>query len=285
MKVKINVLVNDYTALPRVRGEHGLSLLVETDDGFKLLFDTGQGDLFYENALIMNKTIEDVDALALSHNHYDHTGGIETFLKINKKAKVYSHPETFRKSYSSHRIHSKNAARDIGFPEEILARLNEPEIATRIVKNPSPQRIGQHFSLTGEIPRKTEFEQVDSSIFRDPNLSVNDTIPDDQALIVFGNEELIIILGCCHSGIINTMEHTKELFPHHRIKAIFGGTHLITASKERVEKTIDYLKNYGNLSIYHGHCTGFIAGCSLNRAFPQNATYFSTGVEYSFDIL
>ncbi len=282
MKVKISVLVNDYTALPRVKGEHGLSLLIEIPD-YRLLFDTGQGTLFYENATIMGKSIEEVDALVLSHNHYDHTGGLPKFLEINKKAKIYAHPQTFRNSYSKHLIHSKNSFREIGLSRDILDRLEELE--NRIVKNTEPTKLASNFMLTGEIPRRIEFEKVDQSIFTDQALTVNDNIPDDQALIVFGNKELLLLLGCCHSGIINTLEHVKTLFPNHRVKTIFGGTHLITATEERVEETIKYLKNFEDLLIYHGHCTGFKAGCALYKAFGQKSLYFSTGAEYTFDIL
>ncbi len=282
MKVKITVLVNDYTALPRVKGEHGLSLLIETPES-KLLFDTGQGSLFYENALLMNKSIEEVDALILSHNHYDHTGGVAKFLEINNKATIYTHPQTLRNSYSKHLIHSKNSFREIGISREILSQLNK--LGNRIVKNTTPKEIYSHFILTGEIPREVEFERVDQSIFSDSNLTIHDTIPDDQALIVFGKKELILILGCCHSGVINTTKYVKSILPKHTIKVIFGGTHLITADEKRIEETIHYLQTLKDIFIYHGHCTGFKAGCALYNAFPENSTYFSTGEEYTFDIL
>ncbi len=282
MEVKITVLVNDYTALPRVKGEHGLSLLLETP-GYRLLFDTGQGSLFYENARIMGKTIEEVDALVLSHNHYDHTGGLPKFLEINKKAKIYSHPQTFRNSYSKHLIHSKNSFREIGLSEDTIKQVERLE--GRVIKNTTPLKVDTNLMLTGQIPRKVKFEKVDSSIFTDRNLTIHDTIPDDQALIVFGEKEFLLLLGCCHSGVINTIEHVKTLLPNHNLRAIFGGTHLITADEERIKGTIDYLKKFNNLFIYHGHCTGFKAGCALNAAFPKNSTYFATGEEYTFDIL
>ncbi|RKX83756.1 MAG: hypothetical protein DRP57_07315 [Spirochaetes bacterium] len=282
LAVTITILIEDKAFHGGLKGEHGISMLIRLDNGktvkSNVLFDTGQSGAFAENAQYLGKKISEVDSLILSHNHYDHTGGVERFLELNNRALIYGHEKAFRASFS--KAAKEEKIRKIGFPEGGLKLLNG--LKEKVIKNSDPYRINESLLLTGSVPRKNDYEKVEPTIFTDKECTHQDKIPDDQSLIINSGEEMLIVLGCCHSGIVNTIDYAREIMADKSIKAVIGGMHLVASGSNRINAMLKYLKKIDNLKIYHGHCTGLKAGCILNESFPENARFISAGETYKF---
>ena len=283
--VDITVLVEDTVFETRMRAEHGLSLYIDAE-GWKLLFDTGSSALFLGNAKNLGLRLNDLDALALSHNHCDHTGGLEFLLDLYTGAPpIFAHPKVFNQSYAQPKAGGeiqtgRRAARNIGFPYPLgLTGLQKRGI--ELTMNTEPLEIHQDSWLSGEVPRTCPFEDVGGKFFLDPGLTQPDDLIDDQALIIKTDRGLIVISGCCHSGIVNTLQAVGSLFPNTPVWAVVGGFHLLEAEAARVERSIDFLTSLNPQRVIAGHCTGFDALCSLRRAFGKRFQRLSVGTRYT----
>ena len=280
-RVDITVLVEDTVHQARMRAEHGLSLYIDAG-GYRILFDTGASALFLGNAKNLGLHLNELDALALSHNHYDHTGGVEFLLDLYSGVPpIFAHPKTFRQSYAKPKAGRGNgAARTIGFPYPLgLAGLQTRGI--KVTMNREPVEIHKDIWLSGEVPRNCPFEEAGKKFFLDPQLTRSDDLVDDQALICKTEKGLIVISGCCHSGIVNTLEAVSSLFPGVPVWAVVGGFHLLEADARRIKRSVDYLKSLDLQQIIAGHCTGFDALCSLRRAFGKRFQPLSVGDRFS----
>ncbi len=281
--VDITVLVEDTVHEARLRAEHGLSLYINAGD-FRILFDTGASALFLGNAKNLGLRLNDLDALVLSHNHYDHTGGVEFLIDLYSGAPpIFAHPKTFTQSYAKPKAGREtlpDGARTIGFPYPLgLAGLRKRGIKLTI--NQEPLEIHRDIWLSGEISRNCPFEDVGESFFQDPQLSRADDLLDDQSLICKTDKGLIVISGCCHSGIVNTMKAVGSLFPRIPVWAVVGGFHLLHADAKRIKRSVDYLKSLEPQQVIAGHCTGFDALCSLRRVFGKRFRRLSVGDRFS----
>ncbi|MDD2583095.1 MAG: MBL fold metallo-hydrolase, partial [Desulfuromonadaceae bacterium] len=123
--------------------------------------------------------------------------------------------------------------------------------------------------LTGEVPRATAFETGDRGLYCDCTGRETDTIPDDQSLLLDTEKGLVLILGCCHAGVINTIEHVAGMTGRRDIYAVIGGTHLGFCGHEQIENTITALRHLGIKKLAASHCTGFTASARLLREFPK----------------
>ena len=283
--VDITVLVEDTVHQARMRAEHGLSLYLEAG-GQRILFDTGASALFLGNAKNLGLHLNDLDALVLSHNHYDHTGGVEFLIDLYSGApSIYAHPKTFSQSYAKAKAGRepsprRQAARPIGFPYPLgLEGLQKRGI--KLTMNREPLEILKGVWLSGEVPRNCPFEEVGKSFFLDPQLTQVDDVVDDQALILNSERGLIVISGCCHSGMVNTLEAVTSLFPGIPLWAVVGGFHLLHADARRIKRSVDYLKSLDPKQVIAGHCSGFDALCSLRRAFGKRFRRLSVGERFS----
>jgi len=275
MKGKIVVLVENSVLHRELYAEHGLSLYVETDRG-KILFDTGQSDLLIRNARTLGIDLTKIDKIVLSHGHYDHTGGLLPLLKtFKKRIKVIAHPDAFKKIHFSC---GGGVSRDIGIPfeESDLRRYAE------LIEEDKPREILPGIVTTGEIERRTNFEDAGEGFFLDPNCTKPDIIRDDQALILDSEKGLIVLFGCGHSGLINTLSKVRELFPNREIRTIMGGFHLGGASEERLERTCEALSKFGVKEIYPGHCTGWRAIYRFSLQKDWITTPLFVGFQYEF---
>jgi 7,8-dihydropterin-6-yl-methyl-4-(beta-D-ribofuranosyl)aminobenzene 5'-phosphate synthase len=276
MSCRITILCeNTVGPLSGTLGEHGFSALVESDSG-SLLFDTGQGETLLANARRMNRNLHEVVKVALSHGHYDHAGGLWSLLRTCGGKEIHAHPEVFRTRY---RVKDTGEPLSIGMPyqREFLEGLG-----ARFTFGDSWREIMPDIFLTGEIPRRNRFEKGDSGLFCDTAGCCADTHPDDQSLVIRTGKGLVLILGCCHAGIINTLEHVREASGVAEIHAVIGGMHLGFCDEEQIDETVKALRRFNIRKLVGSHCTGFNAAVRLSREFPGS---FQPGhVGFSLDV-
>jgi 7,8-dihydropterin-6-yl-methyl-4-(beta-D-ribofuranosyl)aminobenzene 5'-phosphate synthase len=245
--------------------EHGLSMLVE-GDGWRILFDTGQTTTAVHNARAMRLDLGSVDTIALSHGHADHTGGLQEILSEvaweGRDVEVIGHPDIWASRFAIRRNQDPYQI-GIPFPREELEGLG-----ARFRLEKGPVEIAEGVMLTGEVPRVTPFEHLDADLkVPDGDGWRQDELLDDQSLIVRTGEGLVVILGCAHSGMINTLRHAQQLMGEERILAVVGGTHLGPASPEQFEETVMALQELGVQKLGVSHCTGLAAAARLFATF------------------
>lgn len=234
--LRVAILV-DNVAGANTQAEHGLSYLIEYNQ-IRILFDTGQTDLFLRNAQQMDIDIKDVDYIVLSHGHFDHGNGLN---HING-GKLICHPNCFAKRYRQDGgayLGLKNSWEDISEKFDLTTSSNPLEIHS-----------GAYF--LGEIPRKTSFEsQTTPFILSDGS---PDFILDDSALAFSLKKGVFVITGCGHAGIVNTLEHAKTVTGEKNILGIMGGFHL-KKNDIQTQQTVDYLRTNNASEVFPSHCT------------------------------
>jgi 7,8-dihydropterin-6-yl-methyl-4-(beta-D-ribofuranosyl)aminobenzene 5'-phosphate synthase len=257
-KPKITCIVDNAVQFSsRLWGEHGLAFLVEIGDG-RVLFDTGQsGAVLLHNLAVLGVDPATIDALAISHAHYDHTGGLPALLeRTHPGLPLYAHPDLFRERFARRR----ERIEFIGLP---LAR-EALEAQTALRLSAEPQQIMPGVWTTGEIASRPEpVGDSPHHLVREGEVWVPDPYQDDMALVVEGAAGLVLLCGCCHAGLLNTLSHVQRAFER-PIVAIAGGTHLAGASPDhlrRVGQTLLEMKPVQR--VYLNHCSGEAAFHSL----------------------
>lgn len=248
--LRITILVDDEAGKPKLINEHGLSLWIEADE-HKILFDTGQSGIFIENAASIGIDVSSTEILIFSHGHYDHTNGTSTLLNRCKLNKIFCHPDIFSPRYSKH---SDGSMKFIGINSEVSEELHNVADIIHYVNEPT--LVSKDIGITGPIPRNSAFEDCGGSFFLDKEGKKPDLILDDVALWIRTKKGIVVVTGCCHSGVINTIEYIIKITGEREIFAIVGGLHLLNASSERIKKTGEYLKTKVIERIYPCHCTG-----------------------------
>ncbi|MDD5326325.1 MAG: iron-sulfur cluster assembly scaffold protein [Phycisphaerae bacterium] len=265
--VTITTLV-DNNASESIGAEHGLSLWLEYGDK-RILFDTGQSDLLMRNAKELSVNLAEADAIVISHGHYDHTGGLSDVLELNPRAVIYIHPAAIKSKYSC----KDSKIRSIGMPEAAKQAVKN----YKAIWTEKPLQLCNGVTLTGQIPRKNDFEDVGGAFFVDESCYTPDNLLDDQALFIKSPNGLIVVFGCAHSGVVNTLNYVTKLTGQDRIYAVIGGMHLLNASLERIEYTIEAFRQYQVQKIGPCHCTGVKAIEKFKEVFPDRCFICSVG--------
>ncbi len=260
LKVTIlSTMVADYGYL----GEWGFSTLIESAE-HKVLFDTG----FRENTVIENADSLDIDLskvrhVFISHNHLDHTGGLirlrKKFMQIDANALKYVH---VGKGIFSERLSKGKNVNEFTNYKEILESLD-----VEIIVHDEPEEILPNIWTTGVVPRFHDEKNWSGyrEIVEDGKV-YEDNIPEDQSIVINTEQGLVLISGCGHAGIVNTLKHADEMFNQSLdISIAIGGFHLFAKSDEEVSWTSRQMKEYGVSEFIGAHCTGIDAVYSIRE--------------------
>lgn len=242
-------IVADNEASEGFIAEHGFSLWVQTTSK-TIFFDTGQGAALLKNAQQLNLNLPDTDAIVLSHGHYDHTGGLVDLLNQATQAEVYCHAAAFLPRYSI----EDSIAKPIKITAPAMAAINSLT-ESRLHWVTKHTMLTENIGITGEIPRHTSFETTGGAYYFDQDGKRADAIIDDIALWLRTPKGLVICIGCCHAGIINTLNYVMQLSGVKKIHTVIGGLHLPSTSDDQLTKTISELKKMDIGRIIPCHCT------------------------------
>jgi 7,8-dihydropterin-6-yl-methyl-4-(beta-D-ribofuranosyl)aminobenzene 5'-phosphate synthase len=269
-QASLQILV-DNQAEKGLEKEHGLAMWIEVD-GKHILFDTGTGKITESNAGKLDIDMTRADFLVLSHGHYDHTGGVAGFLQHNRQCHVYCHPGTVMPRYAVR----NNTGTPIHMPHNALAALDKLS-NRRLHWVQEPLHLDGHIGLTGHIPRKTSFEDTGGPFYLDPAGKRSDPIDDDMALWIRTKKGLVVVTGCCHAGVVNTLRYILHLNRDMKIRALVGGFHLMGASPLRLELTLQALAAFEIDLLVPCHCTGQAAVDLLKKTFDLRASQGAAG--------
>lgn len=249
-RLRITLLVDHQAVQPGLATEHGLSFLVEADERV-LLFDTGASDAFLRNAEALDLPIGRVEQVVLSHGHRDHTGGVGAALERMPKAQVVLHPRALGPKFSRH---PDRPVREIGFPKESWSAVCP--LLHRVQWSTASMLLAPGIGATGPIPRRHPEEGASGPFFQDADGQLADPLEDDQALWIRTPHGLVVLLGCAHAGVINSLERAAQAAGETRIAAVLGGLHLVQASPERLAFTAEALARLKVGRILPCHCAG-----------------------------
>jgi len=275
--ITITVLVENSVNYEGLIAEHGLSFWIETKDG-AILWDTGQSGLLLANAQKLGVDLTLISHIVISHGHYDHTGGLPEVVSLAPQARIHGHPGIFAERFAGS-VTAPSSVSSIGIP--VPAHLLRQQCSAIDLSSESAEILPGIFT-TGEIPRPTDFEDTGGRFFLDMMCTIPDPVIDDQALFIESARGLVVILGCAHAGVVNTLDHIAKLTSRDEIYAVFGGTHLLGASQARLEKTAEAFARYDIKVIGPCHCTGLRAVTLLRSRFPDRFLECSTGSRFEF---
>lgn len=302
--VKSNDTVIHFTGKPLL-AEHGFSALVRIDDSNeKILWDAGvSNETLTENMHRMELDPREISIIALSHGHSDHYAGMTMLLKemnlspeakewskevsqkeiekyvAKRKIPIVAHPAAFRERWWK----EDNGALEGPFSPP--PRQEWEAVGAEIVLSSEPYKLSPGCWTTGYIPRKS-FEKTGRPtqlLYRSGSEFMPDDLEEDQAIVIsLKDKGLVVLSGCAHSGIVNTVNYAKEFTGIDKIYAIAGGFHLAQAKDDELEKTIDLIKKEKPTYIVPSHCTGFQATSKFSREMPDAFIEGVVGTTYLF---
>lgn len=270
--MKATVLI-DNIKTGELISEWGLSIYIEYKDK-KILLDTGASDFFYRNAKLLGVDLRDIEYAVLSHAHFDHANGIDTFFKHNNKANLYLRKGSKENCYERKWIFS----RYIGIKKGTLLKYKD-----RIVYADKDFKMTDGVML---VPHKTEglsFIGKKNNMYKRENRKwYPDDFSHEQSLVFDTEKGLVIFNSCSHGGADNIINEISDTFKNKKIYAIIGGFHLYTSSEKEVRALADRIRKTGIQKIYTGHCTGNKAFKTLKEELNEKIEQFNTGMVMEF---
>lgn len=244
------ILENNHSKLLSLKVEHGLSIFIESQ-GESYLFDCGFSNSILSNAPLLNKDLDNVNTLILSHSHYDHAAGAKYFIEKYGSVNLIVGKGFFNPKYSKeNEVYTYKGS---GFDENYLRdKQIEPQICFDTIA------INSKLSVVGNFKRYKEYNEIIPNRFmlreKDGNY-IRDNFDDEIALVYDDGDYLTLIVGCSHPGILSMCRGVNKKF-NKRVKRIFGGIHLNKASDARLKNTIKILEDLGVEEVGLSHCSG-----------------------------
>lgn len=248
--MKITTLLENHANpdQPELLSEHGLSFYIE-NQGHVVMSDVGQTGKFAENAAILGIDLDLVEAVAISHHHYDHGGGLERFLKENHHATIYLRQLDYTALVAED---GPGAIRTIGLDDALLNKNQD-----RVTLINRSQEILPGFQLITEIPQRYPEPGGDQRLkIKSGNLVRPDPFNHEMVTVFESERGLVVMTGCAHNGVMNMIAATRKALPGKPILALVGGFHLVHEEPETVREVGKLLLAEDIPSIYTGHCTG-----------------------------
>jgi 7,8-dihydropterin-6-yl-methyl-4-(beta-D-ribofuranosyl)aminobenzene 5'-phosphate synthase len=281
--LKITVLTEDSVLYEsHYLGQHGVSFLLEGAKGsdvMRILVDVGQNSqALLNNMKLMNISPAIIDAVVLTHCHYDHTQGVARMLKEigRRDIQVIAHRDIFRLNFVTDPY-----LRHVGImPGDSREEIEKAGGSLLLTKGPVKLMSG--ITTTGEVKRQTDFEEVGIALKTiEGGEVVDDQMLDDISVVANVNGKgLVIVTGCSHAGIVNIARHAVELTGCDKIEGILGGLHLVDAPDDRIRRTSEELSKLNPRWVCAGHCTGFKAQVELYLAFRERFSPLQTGMQF-----
>ncbi|MCR4790865.1 MAG: MBL fold metallo-hydrolase [Treponemataceae bacterium] len=277
--IPITVLLENSTAKAGLLHAHGLSIIIHTNEQ-DVLLDTGPNSFFIKNAQLMNVNLDKVETLLLSHAHYDHTGGLKAFCKINEHAQIVMENTNGDKYYHLY----PRLKKFIGLkaPRKIYKKI-------RKLVNPAQITCDSWFipytvSSYGKPSKNQGLVKKTRTGF------VKDNFSHEGIYVIDDQGQLVIFNSCSHGGVINAIESARDFFPNKRVRSYIGGFHFPYKKGEEIhpedirnlEELIDYAKLQPEIKFYTGHCTGLPVIDYLKNALGKDRiNYLQTGLSFS----
>ena len=256
-------------------GRFGISMLLELKAETcekRILYDTNSAAApILHNLEIMGKSLKGVDTIFLSHCHYDHSDGLPGILEsLGRPVPVIAHTEIFRPCFEI----NADGIRHIGIVGNSREQLEKKGAIFTLTDSPLNLMTG--VTTSGEIERLTPFEELEDLYTTIDGQVTQDHERDDGAIILNFKEGLVIVAGCCHAGIVNTMNQAKKITGVDKIYAVIGGLHFQDASEEKVARSVEALKEVD--WVFAGHCTGFDGMCRIANMKGDRFRAIHTGI-------
>jgi 7,8-dihydropterin-6-yl-methyl-4-(beta-D-ribofuranosyl)aminobenzene 5'-phosphate synthase len=274
--MRITTVLENSAGRKGLTNQHGLSLLIQTT-GRTILFDAGPGDAISSNAKALGIRLSDVDIAILSHGHYDHSGGLESFFQENMTAKLYAREGVDGDHYAKW----GDSMAYIGIDKALFQRERE-----RIIVVNEDIEIGEGIYLLVSIPCIEPRPIGNDLLFTKENEAiVRDSFDHELVLVIKEEDGIVIFTGCGHSGVLNMVHAAKRKFPDQRIKAVIGGFHLsfgvpsedIARNASDASTVADGLVELGCERVISGHCTGDQAIAALTERLRDRHDALFTG--------
>lgn len=294
VEVEIHILADGNVQMERVIGEAGFAALVKVryDDlsEFQFLFDTAGGTptLKHNVGVLkdrLGRDLSSIEMIVLSHGHWDHVAGVlKVISMIGKPVPVLCHPDALlRKIFTS----DDGTRHEIGIHE--YYNESELETKTKVIATKEPYNLAEGIMTTGAISRTNDYEKLTGHLQKIVTVrngkETPDLVEDDLSVIFHMKDDSIVILtGCCHSGIVNTVEHAINQTGSSSVIGIIGGLHLHDASDKRLEKTIESLKKFSFTTLAPCHCTGLRGRAALMHAFGESFKDIGAGSTLRFAV-
>ena len=240
-------------------GEWGFSAMIEVD-GERILFDAGSREnTVLQNAKELNINLDKIDNIFISHNHKDHTGGLITLKK--------EYPNSFKNAHVGEGIFYSRPNPD-GDGNYILSSRNTLEnLGIKFISHKNPTQLVPGVWTTGQVPRKYDeknWSGVSKMIDSKGNI-VEDIIPEDQSLFFDTENGIVLISGCSHAGLANTLDYVQKIIPGRPIYKIIGGFHLLKLNNDKLEWTAKKMREAGVNYFVGAHCTGLNSTYSIRN--------------------
>ena len=304
LMLKSTDTVKRYTDEPLL-AEHGFAALVDLiDDGVRILWDAGVTTIaLLENARRMEIDLTTVDKIALSHGHSDHYAAMTDVLKLvaerpdfrewnenvtaekirswmeSLKVPLILHPAVFRERWGIDEEEGKK------YGPGITPRTEWEAAGAKIILSEEPYQLGPGCWTTGTVPRLS-FEKAGTPshiAYREGDEFLRDYLDDDQSIVInLRGKGLVVLTGCAHSGVVNTVNYAKEISGVERVHAILGGFHLGRATDEEIQRTIDAIREMEPAMVVPSHCTGFKAISQFAQQMADEFVLGTVGTKYLF---